>query len=189
MRKLVLIAHISLDGYVAMKDGTLRRFNPSKENLDFVCGLTDEADAAMVGRVSYEMLESYWPGARDMPTASPSEIKYSNWYNEAKKIVVSQSIAATKPPKTTIVNGDISNEIAAIKKQKGKDILLFGSPSVFQQLIKAKLIDECQILVYPAIFGDGIPLFKSIEEQATLKLISTKQFTNGEIALRYTVDR
>lgn len=78
MRKLILIVHVTLDGYVADENGALDNFIQSPENLEFVCSLTEESDAALVGRKSYEMLESYWPTARDKEKATQEEIKYSN---------------------------------------------------------------------------------------------------------------
>lgn len=92
MRKIILIVHTSIDGFVAGKRGEFDDFNPSPENLDFISSLTEEADAALMGRVSYQMLQSFWPDARNKPYASKSEIKYSNWFNDAQKIVLSNSM-------------------------------------------------------------------------------------------------
>ncbi|MEO7801823.1 MAG: dihydrofolate reductase, partial [Ginsengibacter sp.] len=91
MRKLIIVAHISLDGFVAFRDGSLSGFEAGKENLDFVCHLTRNADAALFGRISYQLLNSYWPTAKDLPNASEGEIEYSNWYNTATKIVLSKT--------------------------------------------------------------------------------------------------
>ena len=134
MRKLILIVHTSLDGFVAGENGEFDGFNPSPENLDFVCSLTDEADAALAGRISYQMLESYWPTARDKANATSSEIKYSNWYNDAEKIVLSKSLSKTNLNKTTIISENIADKILEVKNRKGKNILMFGSPTIFEIL-------------------------------------------------------
>src|SRR5215831_2015105 len=92
MRKLVLLAHTSLDGFVASPQGELDDFDPGEENLQFVCDLTEQADSALFGRVSYELLNKYWPTAKDLPNASKGAVAYSNWYNAAKKIVISKTM-------------------------------------------------------------------------------------------------
>jgi dihydrofolate reductase len=88
MRKLILIVHACPDGFVAGPKGELDGFDAGEENLEFVCKLTEEADTALFGRISYQLLNSWWPTARDRPNATKGEIAYSNWYNNAKKIVI-----------------------------------------------------------------------------------------------------
>jgi dihydrofolate reductase len=83
MRKLSLLAHISLDGYVSNVKGGLDWFQPGEENLAFVCKLTETADAAMFGRISFQLINSFWPQAKDLQNASPATLAYSNWYNSA----------------------------------------------------------------------------------------------------------
>lgn len=187
MKKLILIAHISLDGFVAGEQGELHGFNPSPENLEFVCSLTDKADKLLVGRVSYQMLETAWPTAWSKPNATPSEIKYSNWYNASEKIVLSNTLEKGNSANTKIINGDISSEIKKIKEQGDKDILLFGSPTAFRKLNELNLVDEYWILLYPTLFGKGIPLFIPGEPKKKLELINSIKLTNGEIAINYKI--
>jgi dihydrofolate reductase len=189
MRKLILVAHISLDGFVAGPKGELDGFEAGEENLQFVCSLTEEADTALFGRISYQLLNSYWPTAGTRPNATKGEIAYSNWYNNAKKIVISRMMAKENLNNTTIVSGNISNEIIKIKEQAGKNILIFGSPAASQPLIELNLVDSYWIFVNPVIFGQGIPLFAGLTNKIKLKLVAIKQFSNGEIALNYSVDR
>ncbi len=187
MRKLVLVVHTSLDGFVAGLHGELTGFESGTENLEFVCKLTEDADAALFGRISYELLNQYWPTAHKTPTASKGEIDYSNWYNSAQKIVVSGTLKPTHDPKTTIVNSAIEATITKIKEQPGRNILIFGSPSVARQLMQAGLVDSYWIFVNPTIFGNGIPLFTQLTGVIKLTLVSSKHFPNGEMALHYTV--
>jgi dihydrofolate reductase len=186
MRKLILLAHISLDGFVAGTKGELDGFDASEENLQFVCGLTQDADAALFGRISYELLSNYWPAAKDLPNASKGTIEYSNWYNSAEKIVISKKMAKHNLKNTTIISDDISKKIDKIKKQEGKSILILGSPSVSQILMQHDLIDDYWIFVNPIIFGQGIPLFTALHNKIKLSFLSSKQFSNGEIALKYS---
>ena len=189
MRNLVLIAHISLDGFVAGTKGELDGFDAKEENLEFVCKLTEEADAALFGRISYQLLESYWSTAKDRPGATKAEIAYSNWYNNSQKIVVSRTLAGKNLPRTSIISENVSNEIIKLKQRAGKDILIFGSPAVSQLMMEMDLIDRYWIFVNPKIFGEGIPLFTHSAKKRNLKLLSTRQFANGELAIHYVRGR
>jgi dihydrofolate reductase len=189
MRKLILVVHTSLDGFVAGSKGELDGFEAGEENLKFVCKITKDADSAIFGRISYELLESYWPTAKDQPEATEGEILYSEWYNGVKKIVFSTTMTGECTDNMIILNDKISTEIKKIKEQAGKDILIFGSPSVAQTLMKLDLIDSYWIFINPVFFGRGIPLFSGKAEKSKLKLMATQHFANGEIALNYVVER
>ncbi len=138
-----------------------------------------------MGRVSYQMLQSFWPDARNKPDASKSEIKYSNWYNDAQKIVLSNSMTEKELHNTEIINGNITEKILQIKKQEGKSILMFGGPASFQLLNELNLIDEFWVIVYPVMFGQGIPFSPKAMSLRRLKLLITKQLSNGEIVIHY----
>jgi dihydrofolate reductase len=189
MRKLILLAHISLDGFVAGPNGELDGFPKGEENLQFVCDLTANADTALFGRISYELLNRYWPTAKDHPGATQPEIDYSTWYNKAQKIVISKTLANENLNNTIIISDNISTEIRKIKEQTGKDILIFGSPSVSQLLMRGGLIDSYWIFVNSVIFGKGIPLFTALASRIKLTLVATKKFVNGEIGLNYIIER
>jgi len=189
MRKLILVAHISIDGFVAGLQGELDGFPSGDENLEFVCRLTDDADAAIFGRVSYELLNGFWPKAKDLPHATKNQVEYSNWYNRAEKIVCSGRLTIENINHTSIINDNISKEILSLKQQQGKNILIFGSPSISQVLIQFNLIDEYWIFINPVLFGKGIPLFKDSPDNVNLHLIETKQFANGEMAIHYLIQK
>src|SRR5262245_745832 len=135
MREINLIAQISLDGFVAGINREFDNFIGGEENLEFVCSITERADAAMFGRVSYQLLESDWPTAGSKPGATKNMIKYSNWYNSASKIVLSRTLSKDILKNVTIISGDLFPEISRIKEQDGKDILIFGSPSIVHELL------------------------------------------------------
>ncbi len=184
MRQLILLIHISLDGFVADAEGKLDKFPQGQENLDFVVDLTKNADATLNGRKSFQMLEQFWPSAADRPGASKGEIAYSNWYNQAKKIVASRTLDADNNS-IQIVNDNLLEEVIRLKSQPGKDILIFGSPSLIPALMEAGLIDVYWIFVNPVFFGQGIPAFKNQIQMQNLKHTATHQLTNGEVALQY----
>lgn len=186
MRNLVLVVHTSLDGFVAGPNGELDSFPTGEENLNFVVELTHQADAALFGRTSFELLESYWPGAKDVPGASKGEVAYSKWYNEAQRIVISRTMAGSSAGKVMVIDRDVINGVRHLKSIPGKDILIFGSPSVAQLLMDADLIDDYWIFVNALTFGKGVPLFKSTDKQLKLKLVETRKFENDEFGLHYT---
>ena len=185
MRNIILVVHISLDGFVAGPKGELDKFPSAEENLAFVVDLTHGADAALFGKNSYLLLNAYWPTARNHPGATKPEVEYSNWYNEAQKIVVSATLPQPEAANTTVIRENVASAVAAIKKQPGRAILIFGSPTLSQTLIEADLIDEFWIFINPVLFGSGIPLFTTMARHLNLKLQHTKSFTNGELAMHY----
>lgn len=179
------ILHTSLDGFVAGPNGELEWFENTGEHLDFVNELTNGADALLMGRISYQMLDSYWPSAKDAAEAKHNEIAYSNWYNKATKYVISKTQNKSQANNTSYITRDIKEAIVAIKNQKRDNVLIFGSPSIFQLLSSFKLIDEYWVFVNPIIFGTGIPLFASMNEKIKLNLLEIKKISNGEVALHY----
>ncbi|HWJ28077.1 MAG TPA: dihydrofolate reductase family protein [Flavisolibacter sp.] len=87
MRKLVLFMHVSLDGYVAGPNGEMDWITVNEDIFDYAGRRTNEADTALYGRVTYQMMEGYWPTAADHPNASKHDIEHSAWYNKLEKLV------------------------------------------------------------------------------------------------------
>ena len=189
MSKIISFMHISLDGYVAGPKGEMNWINVDEEIFDHIGNRIGETNTAMYGRVTFEMMEDYWPTAADKPTASKHDIDHSKWYKEANKIVLSKTLNEGNFLKTTIINNNLPEKIDEIKKQPGEDILLFGSPSATHSLIQLNLIDGYWLFVNPIILGQGIPLFVDIKDKIKLKLLTTKHFTSGVTELNYIVDR
>lgn len=184
MRKLILIVHTSLDGFVAGPQGELSDFDPGEANLAFVASLTETADAAMFGRVSYELLEAHWPYVKDQPDASPAAKKYSNWYSSAQKIIISKTLDL-QGPSIIIIRENLKESVEKITSLPGKDILIFGSPSLAQHLMAENLIDQYWIFINPVIFGKGIQLYPKGSDLKKFTLVKQEVFPNGEIALCY----
>ena len=189
MRELTLIVQTSLDGFVAGPNGEFDNFIGGEENLEFVCSLTDDADAALFGRVSYQLLEKNWPTAEIKPGATKNEIKYSRWYNSASKFVLSRTLQINDSENPHIISKDIETEINHIKNQPGKNILIFGSPTAVQALLDLNLIDNFWIIVHPVIFGQGIPFFRDRKNTIKLGLLASKQLSNGTLCHKYSVSQ
>jgi dihydrofolate reductase len=186
MRKLIFFMHTSLDGFVAGLTGEMDWIKIDDAMFDFVGTMTDKADTALYGRVTYQMMEAYWPTAGEKPNASKHDIEHSRWYNKVSKIVLSRTIKAIGQNNTKVISENISDNINKLKQQDGKNILIFGSPSASNSLLNQGLVDEFWIFVNPILLGQGIPLFKDITESVKLSLIETKTFDSGVIALHYT---
>jgi len=139
------------------------------------------------------MMESYWPTAAESPTASKHDIEHANWINNALKIVFSKSLKKTDWKNTKIISNNIAEEIAEIKKEPGKNLLLIGSAAITHFFIKHNLIDEYWINVNPIILGAGIPLFdpdnNPDNDRVNLGLLQSKKFGCGVVALQYEVKR
>lgn len=180
---------MSLDGFVAGPNGEMDWIKVDEEIFDHVGKRISEGDTAFYGRVTYQMMENYWPNAGDKPTASKHDIEHSKWYNKVKKVVLSKTLKDADLANTKIISDNLSNEINEIKQQAGEDILLFGSPTATHSLIEQHLIDGYWLFVNPIILGQGIPLFTGIEGKINLKLLGTHQFASGVTELNYVADR
>ena len=190
MRKIISFMHISLDGFVAGPNGEIDWVKVDEEIFNYVGKRISEGDTALYGRVTYQMMEAYWPTAADKPAATRHDIEHSKWYSKVHKVVLSKTMKDAELTNTTIISDNLSDRISEIKQQAGEDILLFGSPTATHSLIKQNLIDGYWLFVNPIILGQGIPLFVDIKDKIKLKLLTTtRQFTSGVTELNYIVDR
>lgn len=189
MRKVISFMHISLDGFVAGPNGEMNWIKVDEELFDYVGIRISESDTALYGRVTYEMMENYWPNAGNEPGASRHDINHSKWYNNVHKVVLSKTMKDAVLANTTIISVNLADRINEIKQQGDKEILLFGSPTATHSLIQQNLIDGYWLFVNPIILGQGIPLFVDIKEKTKLKLVNTRQFTSGVTELNYIVDK
>jgi dihydrofolate reductase len=187
--KVISFMHMSLDGFVAGPNGELDWVKVDEEIFDYVGTRIGEGDTALYGRITYQMMESYWPTAGNKPKASKHDIEHSKWYNNVHKVVLSKTMKDADLANTEIISDNLSDRINKIKQQEGKDILLFGSPTATHALIQQNLIDGYWLFVNPIVLGQGIPLFKDIKDKIKLKLTGTRQFTSGVTELSYIVNK
>ena len=189
MRKIISFMHISLDGFVAGPNGEMDWIKVNEEIFDHVGKRISQGDTSLYGRVTYEMMENYWPTAADKPTASNHDIQHSKWYKKVHKVVLSKTMNDEGLNNTKIISDNLTERINEIKQQTGEDILLFGSPTATHSLMQLNLIDGYWLFVNPVILGRGIPLFIDIKEKIKLNLLTTRQFDCGVTELNYVVDR
>ena len=183
--------HISLDGFVAGPNGEMNWIKVDEEIFDHVGKRISKGDTALYGRVTYQMMENYWPTAGKKPNASNHDIQHSKWYAGVHKVVLSKTLKEEELANTTIISANIPDRINEVKQSKGggsEDILLFGSPTATHSLIQENLIDGYWLFVNPIILGKGIPLFVDVKDKVKLKLLNTRSFNSGVTELNYIVD-
>ena len=187
MRKIITTTWVTLDGFIA---------GPNNE-MGFVGAVYDEAmgkyeydlvsaaDTLILGRVTYESFASSWPYVPDRPGADPGEVAYANLLNAMRKIVFSKTLPSVEWHNSTLHREIVPAEIEQLKQEPGRDIVIYGSASVIQELTNHGLIDEYQVLVHPFILGDGKPLFKNIKAKVNLKLVDAQARPSGVVLLTY----
>ncbi len=180
MRKLVFAINVSLDGFA---DHTIADF-VDDELLDFFSRLLDETDIELFGRVTYQLMESYWLNIHQDPNATRGELEFADRFNSISKIVFSKSLQKAEWNNTKLVKSDVIEEVKKLKQQHGKNISV-GGIHLASTLMNAGLIDEYWILVHPVVVGSGRRLFEGIKEKIKLKLTNTQKFKSGVLALHY----
>ena len=184
--------HLSLDGFVAGPKGEMDWIKTDEEIFDYVGKRISQGDTALYGRVTYQMMESYWPTAADQPTATKHDIEHSAWYSKVHKVVLSKTMEEKGLANTTVIGEQLSDRINKLKQSPqggGKEILIFGSPTATHALIQRGLVDGYWLFVNPIVLGEGIPLFADIKDKIKLRLLpTTRQFASGVTELNYAVD-
>ncbi len=182
MRKLIVFNMVSLDGFIADAKGDMRWAHRSDpEWNDFVRGNASGGGELLFGRVTYDMMASYWP----TPMAAQNDPVVAKQMNDLPKVVFSRSMEKATWHNTTLVKSDIAEEVRTMKSRAGKDMVIFGSASIISQLEQAGLIDEYQLVVNPVLLGSGKSMFEGMKEKLSLKLTRTRAFGNGNVLLCY----
>lgn len=176
MRKVVLAMSISLDGFVAGPRGELDWVFPNMdaEVAEWTNQSLSQMDTHVLGRVNYEEQAGYWPSA----TGDLAPL-----INKAAKVVFSTTLDRADWQNSRIATRGVAEEIAALRAQPGKDILVPGGARFAQEVSRLRLVDEYRLLIHPVVLGKGLPLFA---DEIKLKLQSTKTFATGAVALTYT---
>ena len=171
----------TLDGYFEGPKREIDWHNVDEEFNEFAIDFLNSVDTLLFGRVTYELMAGYWT----LPDAMTNDPIVAGKMNSLNKIVASRTLKSVEWNNTRLVNDNIADEIATLKRQTGKDIALLGSSDLALTLIEHGLIDEYRIFVNPIILGEGKPLFTGINQKLKLKLIKTKTFSSGNVLLYY----
>jgi dihydrofolate reductase len=189
MRHLVLFMHTSLDGFVAGTNGEMDWIHVDEEIFEYGAERINEADTALYGRITYQMMEGYWPTAADQPNPTKHDIEHSRWYANVAKVVLSRTMKGGGLVNTRIISDDLTGEITKLKQGAGKEIIVFGSPTAAHSLMSANLIDDYWLFVNPVLLGQGIPVFHAIKDRTALTLVTSKVFASGVVCLHYHCNR
>jgi dihydrofolate reductase len=176
MRKVVLKMNMSLDGYVGPVDEDaewIMRDLDDELREWIVDEVLWQAGTHLMGRVTYEEMAAHWPTS-DTVFAAPM--------NEIPKVVVSRTLARADWPESRIAGGDLAEEIARLREEPGKDILVHGGAKLAQALSREGLVDRYRVIVHPTALGEGSPLFGAPQD---LRLTDSRVFDTGAIALTY----
>ncbi|OLE75148.1 dihydrofolate reductase [archaeon 13_1_20CM_2_54_9] len=186
MRNVIWLVHTSLDGFVTGPNGEMDWIRLDDELFEDVHALVSTADTALFGRVTYQLMEGYWPTAANRPTATKHDIEHSQWLNPALKIVFSRILKKAQWQNTKIVAENIRDEMAKLKEQPGKNLILFASPNLASTFMNLDLIDEYRFNVNPIVLGRGKALFTDLRSLNKLKLLESKTYKTGVVKLHYS---
>jgi dihydrofolate reductase len=181
MRKLIFFMLTTLDGFYEGPNKEIDWHNVDEEFNEFAIEQLNSVDVLLFGRVTYELMASYWP----TPAATTNDPIVADKMNGLPKIVFSKTLSSVEWQNTRLVKENIAEEISKLKQQPGKDLIIFGSSDLAVTLIQHGLIDEYRIMVNPVVLGNGKSLFKGINHKLNLKLLKTKTFRSGNVLLYY----
>ena len=181
MRKIILFNLTSLDGYFEGPDRDINWHIVDDEFNEFAIQQTGEFGALLFGRVTYELMASYWP-TEDAKRNAPA---ITEIMNRLPKIVFSKTLKKVEWENTRLVNENFVEAISKLKQEAGKDIAIFGSSDLAVTLLEHGLLDELRIMVNPILLGKGKTIFQGIKTQLGLKLLKTRTFKSGNILLYY----
>lgn len=180
MRKLIAAMNMTLDGFcdhtaMVADDELHQHYNE----------LLSSADTLIYGRITYHLMESYWPAVVKDPTGNKPTDEFAVLIDNIRKIVFSRTLKNVEWKNARLATSGIEEEVFELRQQAGKDIVV-GSPSLIAASLELNLVDEFQICVQPIILGKGLSLLKNINDRINLKLLKTKTFnSSGSIILYY----
>jgi dihydrofolate reductase len=178
MTKLIAAINMTLDGFC---DHTA--IVPDEQIHDHYADLLSNAGIILYGRITYELME-YWRTVVETPTGNEAIDQFAVVMDNIPKLVFSRTLKNIDWESARLANRNIEEEVLELKQQPSKNILV-GSPGLIVSLMKLHLVDELQLCVHPVIAGQGLPLFKNINDRTMLKLVNTKTFNSGAVILYY----
>ncbi len=180
MRKLVVTENVTVDGVIDLAGGWFDPLARDVDQSDITAATTEHreaADALLVGRHTFESFRGFWPHQEDDPTG------VADYLDAVHKYVVSSSLGDPGWENTTVLRGDLVEEVQRLKSAAGRDIVATGSIQLVHALTAGDLVDEYRLFVFPVVVGKGARLFEAADTR--LELLETRPFTSGAVLLRY----
>lgn len=184
MPKLVVFNNQTLDGYFSGPNGDLGWAHAARPDPDwdaFVAGNASSEGSLLFGRVTYELMASYW----QTPAAAKDSPEVAAGMNRLAKVVFSRTLEKVSWSNTKLVKGGLVEEVRAMKASPGAGITILGSGSLVTQLAPEGLIDEYQIVVHPVVLGAGRTMFEGVPKTLAVKRTNLRTFGNGNVLLSY----
>jgi dihydrofolate reductase len=174
--------NVTLDGFMSGPTGELDWHFPhwTEEMSMHANEQLSDTDTILLGRVTYQAMEKYWPSA-------PSD-DFADKMNNYTKIVFSKTLEKTQWKNAIVVKGDLKEKVAKMKMLPGKNMIIYGSGSIVRTFAKLGLIDEYRIWIHPVAIESGIPLFKGIRNKVNLRLLKTRTFRSGVVIHYYETE-
>jgi dihydrofolate reductase len=191
MRRLIVSLNVSLDGFISGPDGELDwHINCwSGEMGEALCARLAKADTLLLGRVTYEAMARYWPAQLNSSSCREADYAFAEMMCRYEKIVFTNTLSSPTWSHTTFVDGDVKQTIDALKRQPGRDIMVYGSGQLVQSLMQTNSVDEYQLWLHPVLLGAGKRLFQSTQSSEPLNLICSETFPSGVMMVRYETRR
>jgi dihydrofolate reductase len=182
MRRLTVFDNVSLDGYFVDGNGDMNwAHNNDPEWNAFAAENASGGGALLLGRITYDMMASFWPTAKAMQTMP----EVAKGMNNMPKFVASRTLREPTWSNTTVVKGDLAAAVRKLKQESGPDLAILGSGTIVSQLAQEGLIDEFQIVVHPIALGTGRTLFEGAKQKLALKRTKSRTFGNGNVLACY----
>jgi len=182
MRKLIFQNAVTIDGFFEGPNREIDWHNVDDEFNSMAEEFLNSVDLLIFGRVTYELMESYWP----TPAALNDDHVIAKLMNDIPKIVFSRTLNKAGWNNTRLIKENLTGEIKNLKKQPGKNMAIFGSSDLSLELIENNLIDEFRIILNPVAIGNGKTIFNGIKERLKLKLLNTRAFKSGNVLICYS---
>ena len=183
MRNVIYAINVSVDGFMEDQQGRIDWSEPSEELHRYFNDFELEIDVHLYGRRMYETMVSHWPTADANPSAPDYEIEYARRWQQAANVVFSRTLEHVRE-QDRLVRDNVAEEIRRLKAQPGKSMFV-GGPGLAASLFQLDLIDEVRLIIHPVILGGGKPMFPSLDHLLRLRLVETRQFKSGVVALHY----
>lgn len=182
MRKLAVFNMVTLDGFFVDSKGDMSWAHKNDEEWNtFVGGNASGNGVLLFGRITYELMASYWPA----PMALQNSPVVAEGMNRMPKVVFSRTLDKAAWSNTKLVKSNMVGEVRKMKEDPGPDMVILGSGSIVSQLAQENLIDEYQIALNPVVLGRGRTMFEGVKGKVSLKLTNSHTFRNGNVFLCY----